>query len=350
MSTSSTSENKENKKSPLSNEEIQTPHDRFFRSAMSDPQVALEFIQTHLPAHIVEKIDPRSLTLSPGTFISKNLRQSMTDILYKAILSGKEGYLYFLIEHQSSADPLMPLRMLDYTAKILLQHVKENKSNELPLVYPCVIYNGEKPYCHTTDIFEMFQDSVMAREIFLKPFQLIDLTQIPDEELKKKPLLGILEMFLKHAATRDVVTFFKSMAELFHQAELLKKLEFLNACAHYYFVVNQDGSARHDVFNEFQKHLLPTTQEKFMTMAEAFIEDGRKEGRQEGLQTGLERGLQKFRSFLDQQIRRRFPRAVTEKYLALINNADGETLSIWGERLMDASSIEEVFSGRPLHS
>lgn len=162
---------------------------------MSDPQVALEFIQTHLPAQIIDKIDLKSLALSPGTFIKKDLRQSMTDLLYKAIFDGKEGYLYFLIEHQSTADSLMPLRMLDYTTRIFLQHVKQNKSNELPLVYPCVIYNGEKAYCHTTDIFEIFQDPGMAREFLLKPFQLIDLTQIPDDELKKQPLVGILEMF-----------------------------------------------------------------------------------------------------------------------------------------------------------
>lgn len=327
------------KKAQTKGKEIQTPHDSFIRNAMGDPQIALEFIQVHLPKHIAEKIDPQSLALSPGTFVSKELRHSMTDILYKVILNGKKGYLYFLVEHQSTADPLMPLRMLDYITKILLQHVKENSAKELPLVYPCVIYNGKRPYCHTTDIFEMFQDPSLAHEILLKPFQLIDLMRIPDDELKKQPLLGILEMFLKHAATRDVITFFKSMAGLFQQAETLKKLEFLNACAHYYFVVNQDGAARHTVFNEFKKHLLPTTQEKFMTMAEAFVEEGRQEARQEGLQ----KGLQKFRAFLDKQIKCRFPSAITAKYIELINNADGETLSIWGERLMKATSIEEVF-------
>ncbi|MFI0348312.1 MAG: hypothetical protein ACH346_06045 [Chthoniobacterales bacterium] len=140
------------------------------------------------------------------------------------------------------------------------------------------------------------------------------------------------------------------MAELFQQAETLNKLEFSNACAHYYVVVNQDSTARHDVFNKFQKHLLPTTQEKFMTMPEAFIEDGRKEGlligRQEGIQTGIEKGLQKGRqklqALLEKQVQRRFPHNA-KKFQQQINEADSDLLSFWIEKMMDATSIEDVF-------
>ncbi|MBX9578009.1 MAG: hypothetical protein K2W97_05995 [Chthoniobacterales bacterium] len=76
-----------------------------------------------------------------------------------------------------------------------------------------------------------------------------------------------------------------------------------------------------------------------MTLTEAWIE----EGRQEGLHKGLQEGLQKFRSLLVKQLERRFPNQVTSNHLQLIKEADSESLSLWGEKLIDASSIEEVF-------
>lgn len=73
--------------------------------------------------------------------------------------------------------------------------------------------------------------------------------------------------------------------------------------------------------------------------------EGLQEGRQEGRQEGLQEGLQKFRASLDKQIRCRFPHEVTAEHLRLINDADSDTLSIWAERLIEAKSIDEVFSG-----
>ena len=34
---------------------------------------------------------------------------------------------------------------------------------------------------------------------------------------------------------------------------------------------------------------------------------------------------------------------VTDRHLYLINEADEETLSLWGEKLMDVKNIDEIF-------
>jgi hypothetical protein len=61
---------------------IQNPHDRFFRASMSNPRVALQFIEKHLPPHIASKIDQESLQLMPGNFV-EDLQEWKTDLLYK---------------------------------------------------------------------------------------------------------------------------------------------------------------------------------------------------------------------------------------------------------------------------
>lgn len=314
---------------------ISKPHDRFFKKVMSNPLAAEEFIQTHFPPSVAVAIDPGSLELTDSSFIDKDLNEYRTDILYKALFKGIPGYIHILIEHQKKADPLMPLRMLEYTIQICRREIdkqKDKKNPQLPLVYPCVIYNGEKPYCYTTDIFEMFQDPALAREIFLKPFTLIDLPSIPDDDLKKKPLVGMLDMYLKYASARDTLGFIKKVVDLLRQVDSMNQLDIIQAGAYYLFQTSKDGISRDDIIEEFKKYLKPQTQSEIMTIAEAFVEEGLQKGRQESL-----------KNILDKQIRRRFPHDVTAQHLHLINEADSDTLSNWAENLVVANSIEEVF-------
>ena len=310
---------------------IQNPHDRFFRASMSNPRVALQFIEKHIPPHIAAKIDKDSLQLMPGNFI-EDLQEWKTDLLYKVTFEGTPGYIYLLIEHQRQSDRLMPLRMLEYMTKIVRMHLQKNKNSPLPIVYPCVLYNGSEPYPHATDLFKLFQDPGFAREIFLKPFQIIDLTQLSDDDLKKESLLGIMEMLLKYAFARDTVALIRNINDLLQHADKMREVELLRESAEYVFQTTKDNLSRHEVLNEFKRHLSPPTQKNIMTLAEAFVEEGRQEGRQEGM-----------KKLLFKQLERRFPNQVTSNHLQLIEGADSDSLSLWGEKLMDASSIEEVF-------
>ncbi len=64
-------------------------------------------------------------------------------------------------------------------------HRKKNPGGSLPIVYPLVVYSGEKIWDAPLDIFELFgNEEALARETLLKPYQLIDVAR--SEELKKK--------------------------------------------------------------------------------------------------------------------------------------------------------------------
>ena len=221
--------------------------------------------------------------------------------------------------------------MLEYTLQIFRRELNNNKNHknpQIPLVYPCVIYNGKKPYCYTTDIFEMFQDSSIARETFLKPFTLIDFSIIPDDNLKKRSLIGMLEMHLKYSYTRDTFDFIKKTADLLQQLESMNQLDIIEAVAYYLFQNNKDSISRRYILEELQKHLRPPTQSKIMTIAEAFVEEGlQKEGA----------------SLLTKQLNYRFSDQLTSTHLRMIEEADSDKLSCWGENLMEAATIDEVF-------
>ncbi|WP_280124176.1 Rpn family recombination-promoting nuclease/putative transposase [Coxiella endosymbiont of Ornithodoros amblus] len=60
---------------------------------------------------------------------------------------------------------------------------------------PLVFYHRKKRYPYSTDLFTLFSDEEpLAREVLLKPFTLVDVTQMADEKLKELlPLLKRLK-------------------------------------------------------------------------------------------------------------------------------------------------------------
>ena len=173
------------------------PHDRFFKKSMSNLSIARDFFSHHLPAALLKKIDLDSLCLQSGSFIGEKLEQKLTDILYKVDMGAKSGYLYLLAEHQSTADYWMPLRVQRYVCEILLQHIEQHKLKEgkLPCVYPLVFYHGKKsPYPGPIKYQELFEDAGLGKELLENTFQLIDLTQVSDLELRAHQRASLMEL------------------------------------------------------------------------------------------------------------------------------------------------------------
>lgn len=80
-----------------------TPHDAAFRSFLANPDVARDFLELHLPAEYRQLCDLSTLKLEPATFVEPDLHQYASDILWSVkTTGGEDGYVYTLIEHQST--------------------------------------------------------------------------------------------------------------------------------------------------------------------------------------------------------------------------------------------------------
>ena len=189
-----------------------TSHDRFFRSSMADLKTAKEFFHQHLPATIKDIIDFNSIKPQKDSFVGDDLSSQIADMLYSINFNGKQGYLYLLVEHQSTIDPMMPLRLLKYILAIIDNHRKKTRNNKLPIIYPIVFYTGPKTYSKSTDLFDLFEDQrELAKNILFGPYQLIDLTQISDHKLKEYLRSGIMAGTMKHVPEKDILLFLKDI-------------------------------------------------------------------------------------------------------------------------------------------
>src|SRR5262245_41307803 len=95
-----------------------TPHDAIFKAAFENPAQAAGELRAVLPPEIVERIDWRTLTLAPGTFIDAELAERRSDLLFSAKLDRDDVFIYLLFEHQSQSDRWLVLRMLIYVTRI----------------------------------------------------------------------------------------------------------------------------------------------------------------------------------------------------------------------------------------
>ena len=89
-----------------------TPHDAVFRRVFGVPANAASQLRAVLPPGLTARLDLGRLAPAPGSFVDESLRWRHSDQLFTAPLDGRDAFIYVLIEHQSSDDPLMAYRML----------------------------------------------------------------------------------------------------------------------------------------------------------------------------------------------------------------------------------------------
>ena len=92
---------------------IAQAHDRYFRAGLQGRAEQVALIGSLFPT-LVPLLDADSVTALDGTFVDEELTLRQTDLALQVSVAGRDVIVYVLVEHQSSVDPLMALRMLRY--------------------------------------------------------------------------------------------------------------------------------------------------------------------------------------------------------------------------------------------
>lgn len=270
-----------------------SPHDAVFKHILSHRATASDFLLIHLPEHLRMLCDLRTLQLESGSFIEEDLRASHSDILYSLKTQTGEGYIYVLIEHQSSPDRHMAFRLMRYAIAAMQRHLDKGH-RQLPLVIPLLFYHGRTSPCpHSTRWLDDFSQPEVAERLYSHNFPLIDVTEIPDDQLIQHRRVAMLELLQKHIRQRD-------MMEISEQLVRILSLGYTNR-RQFKTLLNymlQAGNAADPVAflrKLAQKVLLKPHKETLMNIAQFLEERGRKEGVLQGMKAGMEKGLQKGR-------------------------------------------------------
>jgi len=264
---------------------IHQPHDKLFKQSLSNPAAARDILSLYLPPEILSLLDLTRLELQPNSFIDAEHRTNAVDLLYKTRFQNEEGYIWILLEHQRKSDYWMPARIFKYIA-VIWEHVRRNsKTRNLPFIYPIIIYNGDHPWPHSLNLSDLIQPEAartMFATLFTKPFHLIDLTSIPDTELKQAARDRIrgttLLMALKHANDRNFQSYFEqSFIFDIYQLDMAGDSDGVLDIISYLFEVASFGNKKQILLTLNKFRFSKKVEDKMSTMVEYLREEGRLE-------------------------------------------------------------------------
>ncbi|WP_324029556.1 Rpn family recombination-promoting nuclease/putative transposase [Pantoea sp. JZ2] len=274
-----------------------TPHDATFRQFLSQPTIARDFMELHLPAALLALCDLNTLKLESGAFVEEDLRQYFSDVLYSMKTTSREdGYIHVLIEHQSSPDKHMAFRLMRYAIAAMQRHLDAG-NKRLPLVIPVLFYSGKRsPYPYSTRWLDEFAMPVLASELYGNAFPLVDVTVIPDEDIFGHRSMAALTLLQKHIHQRELTELIDKLAPVL-LAGYLSSSQVISL-VHYLLQAGETADA--DIFVRTLAQRVPQHEDALMTIAQQLeqkgIEKGIQQGLKEGIQLGEQRGLEKGRS------------------------------------------------------
>ncbi len=127
-------------------------HDRYFRAGLQGRPEQAALVGELFPG-LMPFLDAVAFETVDGTFVDEELRERQTDVVLRTRLSGRDVFIYVLVEHQRTVDPLMAVRMMRYQTRIWDRHLARHPgATRVPVILPAVVYQGERTWTAATDL------------------------------------------------------------------------------------------------------------------------------------------------------------------------------------------------------
>lgn len=272
----------------MTNFSTSTPHDALFKSFLTHPGTARDFMEIHLPKDLRELCDLDSLKLESASFVDEKLRALHSDILWSVKTREGDGYIYVVIEHQSREDIHMAFRLMRYSMAVMQRHIEHDKRRPLPLVIPMLFYHGSRsPYPWSLCWLDEFAAPTTARKLYSAAFPLVDVTVVPDDEIVQHRRVALLELIQKHIRQRDLMGLIDQLVVLL-VTECANDSQ-ITALLNYILLTGDE--ARFKAFISELTRRMPQHRERIMTIAERIYNDGWLLGMEKGKEEGEQRLL-----------------------------------------------------------
>lgn len=274
---------------------VNNPHDAIFKQSMQRPFVAKQFMQYYLPPSLVAELDLETLTMQDTTYINDQLESAFSDVVFSCNLAGQSATISLLVEHQSRPEKLMPVRVGYYMFSLFMRHIKEGASDLVAPAY-CIVFYHNKKYPYSLSLSDCFNDPLgIMKDFFTCPIPLVDVSQLPDEQLRQQQLIGALAQTLKHIRDTDIS---ELVIELYDRYVVESEtnpalLAYINNLLQYAMSVGNADKAH--LLNVIE-HVKPSTSQLgdgVMRIADILRAEGLEKGLEQGIEKGIEQGIEK---------------------------------------------------------
>lgn len=265
-------------------DELEHPHDNLFRKIFPDPREADGLLRAALPAWFREGIDWGSLVPREGTFVDEALLRSESDLLFE-VAYGKNRepvWLYVLLEHQSTPDRRMPLRLLKYCCRIWDAQTPDRAGKlELRPIVPVVFYQGARRWTYSRQIADLLP-AVARKWPWTVRFEhlLLDQTTLRPNEVEGGLKGRLARLVMMAAYKQHGAQAVEMAARLLYKLRADGEMEYFGVMAVYILATQDAGGV--EAFEEALRRQGKDRKGGIMPYAQELIEKGRAEGEQLG--------------------------------------------------------------------
>ncbi len=328
---------------------LNNPHDRFFKRAFGQREVAGEFLQRFLPAAVVERLDWTTVEPEKDAFWDDTLHEHAADLLYRITLhGGQSGYIHLLFEHKSYVERQINLDLLRYRVRIWEQWGKDfpaslpdtpaTDQRRLPVIIPVVFYHGTTSW----NVPQQFADTVVdepALHDYIPHvrYHLVDLSHYRDEQLKGGVIMQTALLVFKYIFRDELPERIHGIFGLLRTLEQHSEgIDYIRALLVYLTQATAtDRLTETQLRDAVTHHLIDQGEQLMMTIAQEWEQRGEKRGKQLGKAEGEQQLLRRL-------LIRKFGRLPDEVERRL-TEADTEQLEQWADNVLFAQTLAEVF-------
>ncbi len=312
-------------------------HANTYLLLFSHPFLVESLLRDFVPGNWVRHLDFSSLEKVASSFATDDLRSRHDDVVWRIRTrhGGHWIYIYLLLEFQRRDEHFMAVRVMTYEGLLyqdLIRKLRLLTGDPLPIVLPIVLYNGHARWKSPTNVAALVPQVPAGLEAFRPQVEylLLDEGAFPARELDALPSPVARLFRLEHAGPEDLLA---EVRRLRQSLQGPKHQELRRA-----FVICILAILR----RRLEGIRLPETQE--LEEIETMIAEEAPTWTEMWEQQGWERGRREGESMLLlRQLERRFG-PLDEHTCQRVKSADAERLLEWGERFVDARTLQDVFA------
>jgi len=308
-------------------------HDLSYRVFFSHLRMISDLLREIVGEQWVDLLDFDSGELVNTSFV-RGFKNRETDVIWKFRRKdgGEPVYVYILIEFQSRPDPSMPVRFMVYVGlfyQALLASQPVAAWRQLPLVIPIVMNTGGERWNVTTDLGSLIGDLDPSAEIYRPQlrYHVIDEAAYPRDELEalNGPVADLFRIE-KSADWKEVYSSVQRLRQRLSPTEDALREAFGDWL--YEVILPRLGLSEKATSTN-------RTLEEVETMLAESIDRWNRELREEGVQEGEARVVLRL-------LRLKFG-PLEPEIEDRVRSADADRLLQWGERVLTAESLQDVF-------
>ena len=260
-------------------------HDSGYKKLFSNRTIFRQLLETFVNQEWVHSLDFDTCEPLDKSFISEHYKETESDLIYKIQFQDREVYIYILIEFQSTVDPFMALRVLNYITNFYMDFLVNNSGvNKLPAVFPIVLYNGSAPWTAPVNLSGLIErNPPLGRFTLDFEYFLIAENQYSQEALLK--IRNIVSTLFLAESYYDVEVLEVELLNLFSSESDKKAVSlFLN----WFKQLASHGRLESDDYQSLES--IYRNEEEVKTMLVTALEQERERFFQNGLREGEQKG------------------------------------------------------------